>query len=62
MLARVFTKYYINPEGTKIYDGETAVGNKYYGSTIKGVNTKYATDKNWSNSVYKWMSYLYNKL
>ena len=62
LLARVFTKYYINPEGTKIYDGETAVGNKYYGSTIKGVNTKYATDKNWSNSVYKWMSYLYNKL
>ena len=62
LLARVFTKYYINPEGTKIYDGETAVGNKYYGPTIKGVNTKYATDKNWSNSVYKWMSYLYNKL
>lgn len=62
LLARVFTKYYLNPKGTKIYGGEIASGNKYYGPTVDGVNTKYATDKNWSNAVYKYMSYLYNKL
>ena len=27
-----------------------------------GVNVNYASDKNWANSVYKYISYLYNKL
>lgn len=62
MIARVLTKHYLNPKGTKIYDGETATGRFYYGSTIKAVNTKYATDKNWENAVYSWMNYLYNNL
>ena len=62
MIARVFTKYYINPAGTKIYDNQEASGKYYNGSTLEAVNKKYATDKNWNNSVYKWMSYLYNKL
>ena len=30
--------------------------------TLTGVNTKYATDKNWANKVYETMKYLYNKL
>ena len=62
LIARVFVKYYLNPAGTKIYEGEVATGKYYNGSTLKGVNIKYATDKNWANAVYKWMEYLYNKL
>ena len=62
LLARVLVKYYLNPKGTKIYDGETASGKYYHGSTISGVNKNYATDKNGANAVYKYMEYLYNKI
>ena len=62
LIARVFVKYYINPKGTSIYGGEAAVGTYYNGPTLSGINTKYATDKNWANSVYNHMKYLYNKL
>ena len=62
LLARVFVKYYLNPAGTNIYGGEKAVGTYYNGETLKGVNTRYATDKNWANAVYSHMKYLYEKL
>ncbi len=62
LIARVFAKYYLNPSGTSIYDGQVASGAYYNGATLSGVNTKYATDKNWANAVYNWMSYLYNNL
>ena len=62
LLARVFVKYYLNPSGTKIYDGNLASGKYYNGPTLSGVNKKYATDKNWANAVYNHMSNLYNKL
>ena len=62
MIARVLVKNYLNPKGTSIYNGEVASGAYYYGRTIKSVNTKYATDKNWHNSVYQWMKYLYQRL
>lgn len=62
LIARVFVKYYLNPKGTAIYGGETSKGTYYNGPTLTGVNTKYASDKNWANSVYKHMKYLYNKL
>ena len=62
LLARVFVKYYLNPEGTSIYGGEKAVGTYYNGATLNGVNTKYASDKNWANAVFSHMQYLYNKL
>ena len=62
LLARVFVKYYLNPNGTSIYGGEVASGKYYNGATLTGVNTKYATDKNWANRVYQYMQYLYNKL
>lgn len=62
LIARVFVKYYLNPKGTSIYGGEEASGKYYNGPTLSGVNTKYATDKNWANSVYNQMKYLYNKL
>ena len=62
LLARVFAKYYLNPKGTKIYDGNLADGSYYNGDTLTGVNKKYATDKKWANGVYYWMKYLYNNL
>ena len=62
LIARVFVKYYLNPNGTSIYGGEQASGKYYNGPTLTGVNTRYATDKNWANAVYKHMEYLYNKL
>ena len=61
LIARVLVKHYLNPSGTSIYDGETATGKYYNGNNLSGVNKKYATDKNWANSVYKYMEYLYEK-
>ena len=62
LLARVFVKYYLNPQGTSIYGNEKAAGTYYNGATLSGINKKYATDKNWANGVYNHMKYLYNKL
>ena len=62
LVSRVLVKYYLNPLGTAIYNGEQAVGTYYKGATLTAVNKSYATDKNWANGVYKWMMYLYNKL
>ena len=62
LLARVFVKYYLNPKGTKIYGGEVASGKYYNGPTLSGVNSKYASDKNWASGVFSYMKYLYNKL
>ena len=62
LIARVFVKYYINPAGTKIYDGNEANGKYYSGSTLSAINKKYASDSNWANSVYKYMQYLYGKV
>ena len=62
LIARVLVKYYLNPSGTKIYDGQVASGKYYSGNTITAVNKRYATDTNWGNSVYKYMQYLYDKI
>lgn len=62
LIARVLVKYYLNSKGTNIYGGEVAVGTYYNGATLSGVNTRYATDKNWANAVYTYMKYLYEKL
>ena len=62
LVARVFMKYYLNPAGTPIYGGETATGTYYEGATLTAINKRYASDKNWANGVFKWMTYLYNKL
>lgn len=62
LLARVFVKYYLNPPGTVIYDGNTTNGKFYSGSNLSAVGQKYASDKNWANLVYKWMQYLYEKI
>jgi len=40
----------------------TPSGSYYNGNTAADVNMKYASDDEWSNKVYKYMEYLYNKL
>ena len=62
LVARMLVKYYINPPGTPIYDGQTAKASYYSGLTIRAVNTKYASDPNWNIKVYNIMKNLYNKL
>lgn len=62
LVAKVFTKYYINPKGTDIYEGQKAEADHYNGSNLEGVNKKYSTDQNWCTRVYYYMQYLYEKL
>lgn len=61
-VAKSLVKYYLNPSGTKIYDGETAAAWYYNGPTLSGVNTRYATDTEWHKKVYNYMEMLYNRL
>lgn len=62
LVAKALVKYYINEEGTPIYDEEMAKGSYYNGPTVSAVNTRYASDTNWHNKVYSYMEYLYNRL
>lgn len=62
LVAKVLVKYYINPSGTKIYDGELASAWYYNGPTLVGVNTRYASDVDWHKKVYSYMEMLYNRL
>ena len=62
LLAKVLVKYYINEQGTAIYDDEVAKGSYYNGPTVEAVNIRYASDENWHNKIYKYMEYLYNRL
>lgn len=61
-IARVLVKYYLNPRGTPIGNGENAIGTYYNGNTVTAVNEKYATDKDWAKKVYNYMEYLYKKI
>ena len=61
-VAKSLVKYYLNPSGTKIYDGEVASAWYYNGPTLKGVNTRYASDPDWHNKVYSYMEMLYDRL
>lgn len=61
-VAKALVKYYINEEGTPIYDGETAKGSYYNGSTAADINIKYASDSNWHSKVYKYMEMIYNRI
>lgn len=62
LVAKMLTKYYINPAGTDIYEGEQAVASYYNGSTIKAVNIRYASDPDWNVKVYNTMKALYDKI
>ncbi len=61
-VAKSLVKYYLNPSGTKIYDGETAAAWYYNGPSLKGVNTRYASDPEWHLKVYSYIETLYNRL
>lgn len=61
-VAKSLVKYYLNPSGTKIYDGETAAAWYYNGPTLSGINTRYASDSEWHNKVFKYIELLYNRL
>lgn len=62
LVARVLIKYYLNSSGTPIYSGDVADGRYYSGYTIKDVNKHYASDFEWSNSIFIIMKNLYNNL
>lgn len=62
LVAKVMVKYYINPVGTKIYDGEKALATYYNGPTVADVNIRYASDENWHTKVYSYMEMLYKRL
>ena len=61
-VAKSLVKYYLNPAGTKIYNGEIAAAWYYNGPTLSGVNTRYASDAEWHKKVYSYMELLYNRL
>ena len=61
-VAKSLVKYYLNPSGTVIYDGEIAKGWYYNGPTLLGINTRYASDSEWHNKVFNHMEMLYNRL
>ena len=62
LVAKVLVKYYLNPAGTPIYDGETAVGSYYNGNTVGAVNVRYASDPEWASKVFRTMEYLYGRI
>ena len=61
-VAKSLTKYYLNPIGTNIYDGEVATGTFFNGPTLYGINVRYASDQEWHQKVFKYMDMLYNRL
>ena len=61
-VTKSLVKYYLNPTGTKIYDGETASAWYYNGPTVDGVNQRYASDPDWHTKVYSYIEMLYNRL
>ena len=61
-VAKSLVKYYLNPAGTKIYDGETAEAWYFNGPTLAGVNTRYASDTEWHKKIFNYMESLYNRL
>ncbi len=62
LVAKVLVKYYLNPAGTKIYDGEYALATYYNGPTVADVNIRYASDTTWNEKVYSYMEMLYKRL
>lgn len=62
LVARMLARDYLNEEGTVIFEGEVATGKFYNGPTVNGVNTKYASDKEWGTKIYNTMVSLYNEI
>lgn len=61
-LAKTLSTQYLNKSGTLICEDVKATGTYYNGTTVKAINVRYASDTNWSNKVYNYIQYLYNRL
>lgn len=61
-VAEALSVNYLHTSGTEIKDGIIAKGTYYNGTDLKAINTRYASDMSWSEKVFKYMQYLYNKL
>ena len=61
-VAKALAQNYLNTAGTKITEDVVATGSYCNGNTISSVNIRYASDPNWGNKVFEYMSYLYNRL
>lgn len=62
-VAKYLVKYYLNSNGTKIYDDEIAEGTYFNDSpTLKNINIRYSTDEEWYLKTFNYMQLLYDKL
>ena len=61
-VAKSLVKYYINPQGIIIYDGEVAEATYYNGPTLSAVNERYASDKDWHTKIFDHIKSLYDLL
>ena len=61
-VAEALSTKYLHTAGTKIADEIIATGAYYNGTTIKAVNTRYASDQGWADKIFNYMQYLYNRL
>jgi hypothetical protein len=53
---------YLNQAGTLLKTGDIANGVYYNGSTVSGVNVRYASDTEWANKVFNTMQNIYSNL
>lgn len=53
---------YLNPAGTTLKTGNTAIGRYYNGSNVTGVNVRYASDSEWCIKVFAIMQNLYSEV
>ena len=61
-VAKALAKNYLHTQGTVITDEVVASAVYNNGPTLAGVNTRYASDEEWCNKVYKYMELLYGRL
>ena len=61
-LAKSMAKYYLNEDGVQVTEEDVATGIYYNGPTLKGVNTRYASDQLWHEKIFNTMEALYNRI
>ena len=61
-VAKALAKNYLHSAGTIVTEELVATASYNNGATLTGVNTRYASDENWANKVYKYMELLYSRL
>lgn len=61
-VAKTLAKNYLHLAGTNVTEEIVATAVYNNGPTLTGVNTRYASDENWAEKVYKYMELLYGRL